>query len=300
MSALSLNHTLSIKEKIGAFLSLLKIRLALLVVFSAAITYVMGTAGAFTWGKLWLLVLGGFLVTGGANGLNQVIERDTDKRMDRTRGRALPAGKLTVAESMIFCILTGLIGVAILGWQFNWFSASLGLASLLMYAFVYTPFKKINSFAVFIGAIPGAMPPLIGWAAVSGSLAPEAWLIFAIQFMWQFPHFWSIAWVLDDDYNKGGFRLLPAKDGRSKQSAFHILVYSFTLLAVSAMVVRFDMANALTLAVVLLSGVYLVYKSIVLYKTLKVEDAKKLMFSTFYYLPIVQVALLLYTLFGKN
>ena len=170
---------------------------------------------------------------------------------------------------------------------------------MFLYVAVYTPMKRISPIAVFIGAFPGAMPPLIGWAAVSGTLAPEAWLIFAIQFMWQFPHFWSIAWVLDDDYNKGGFRLLPAKDGRSKQSAFHILVYSFTLLALSAMVVKFDMANAITLAVVLLAGVYLVYKSIVLYKTLKVEDAKKLMFSTFYYLPIVQVALLLYNLYGK-
>src|SRR5260221_625236 len=173
-----------------------------------------------------LVLTGGMLVTASSNGFNQVIERDTDKLMNRTSGRPLPGGRMNVSEGIISSLLMGTAGVLLLWIYINPLTGFLSLISLLLYTLLYTPLKKITPLAVFVGAIPGAMPPLIGWVAATGNIGPAALALYALQFIWQFPHFWSIAWVLDEDYQRAGFKMLPSPDGKGKRSAFQTMVYT--------------------------------------------------------------------------
>src|SRR5436190_16652519 len=218
--ALSLEKPVSIGAKLGDYAQLMKMRLSSLVVFSAAMGYLVATGADFSWPQLWLLMLGGFLVTGSSNGFNQVLEKDLDKLMDRTTRRPLPDSRMSNAEASVASLLMGVGGVAILWVFMNPLTGILSLCSLLIYAFVYTPLKRITPFAVFVGAIPGAIPPMLGWVAARNQIGLQALILYAIQFIWQFPHFWAIAWVLDDDYKKAGFHLLLSPNGRYQSSAF--------------------------------------------------------------------------------
>jgi len=206
-----------------------------MVVFSSVISFML-TKGFEAYDdqlfRIVMLFAGGLLITGAANAINQVVEKDTDAMMKRTGQRPVASGRMTVTEGWTFAIVAGALGVFILGNYFNWLTASLAALSLFLYAFIYTPLKKVSSIAVLIGAIPGAFPCLIGWVAGEDKLSLGGWLLFGIQFLWQFPHFWAIAWVLDDDYKKAGFYLLPSKGGRDKSSAFQIVVYSMSLIPV--------------------------------------------------------------------
>ena len=181
-----------------------KPRLSTLVVISAVFCFVLGS-NELDAEKVWWLVAGGFLVTMSSNAFNQIIERDLDKLMDRTRNRPLPDGRLSVVQATVFAVLTGLFGTLILWFKMNPLSGVLGFSALLLYSLVYTPLKRKTPFAVFVGAFPGAMPPMLGWAAATGHIGLEGMILFFVQFMWQFPHFWAIAWMLDDDY-KVAFR----------------------------------------------------------------------------------------------
>jgi heme o synthase len=195
-------------SKIRDYAQFIKLRLASLVVLSAAIGYVIG-AQEVDWKKMLMLILGGFLVTGASNGFNQIIERNLDKLMDRTQGRPLPQERMSVNESFIIAAIMGLMGIAILWIFMNPLSGVLGMLALILYTVVYTPLKQMTPFAVFVGAFPGAIPPLLGHVASTsgfGEIQFEAWLLFVMQFMWQFPHFWAIAWVLDEDYKKAGIK----------------------------------------------------------------------------------------------
>src|SRR5690606_12054175 len=183
--------------KAAAYFKLLKFRLSFTVAFSSAIGFILGRPVA-SYIDIALVMLGGLLVTGSANIINQIIEKDFDKLMKRTAKRPLPTGELSVTQAVIWCVIVGAVGLGILAIQFNILSAALSLLSLVLYGFVYTPLKRISPICVFVGAIPGAMPPLIGWVAATGLLGAEAWVLFGIQFIWQFPHFWAIAWVLDE------------------------------------------------------------------------------------------------------
>lgn len=282
--------------KIKDVAALYKLRLASLVVVSAVLGYYMGTSHAH-WDKLWFLCIGGFLLTGGSNGLNQVWEREWDRLMSRTMSRPVASGRMSVPEGTLWSLLAGVAGILILWFGINTASGVLGLLAFFLYVFVYTPLKRISSLAVFVGAFPGAIPPMLGYVAATNDYGLEAGVLFAMQFMWQFPHFWSIAWVLHDDYLRGGYKLLPFAEGRSKRSAFQILVYTMFLVPVSLLpwVVPFNEPMVGNGAGIIagITGAIMVWYSIKLYRSCDVSDARRLMFASFFYLPVVQLAYVL-------
>jgi protoheme IX farnesyltransferase len=257
------------------------------VVFSAAMAF-MTAPGEVDFVKMGWLVLGGFLVTGSANGFNQVMERELDKLMDRTKSRPLPSIRMGVNEALLVCIITGVVGVFILWYYTNLASAILGLLAILLYTLVYTPMKRKSPIAVFIGAIPGAIPPLLGWIAATGNFNTAALLLFAIQFLWQFPHFWAIAWVSFDDYKAGGFSLLPSKFGKSKNSAYQITMYSLFLIPFTLLPWVLGWAGTATLVIGTILGSWFFWYSYRLLLSCDDKDARKLMFASFFYLPLVQ------------
>lgn len=214
---LSLPNTIS--HKIADYAAFFKLRLASLVVFSAILGYLIAV-DHIVWTDLIWLCIGGFLVTGSSNGYNQIIEKELDKLMDRTKVRPLVTGRMTKPEALVVASTSGLIGVLILWLKLNPLSGLLALISLILYVVIYTPLKQKTPWAVFVGAFPGAIPPMLGWVAATGHFGLEPGLLFATQFMWQFPHFWAIAWKADNDYAKAGFHLLPSKGERIKPQPF--------------------------------------------------------------------------------
>lgn len=275
--------------KVKEFVRLMKLRLSSLVVFSAGITYLTATHN-INWFTLLYLVLGGLLVTGASNGFNQVIEQDTDKLMARTADRPLPTGTLTTFEGLLFCSIIGALGIAILWLQVNMLSALLGALAIILYALVYTPMKKRSPAAVFVGALPGALPTMIGWVAASGDIALGAWTMFAIQFLWQFPHFWSIAWILDDDYKKAGFKMLPSSGGRSEQSAMQMLIYALFLVPMGLLPYMFKISGLISGIIAVACAFLFAWQAYKLLKNPEVATAKRLMFASIIYLPVVQLA----------
>jgi protoheme IX farnesyltransferase len=284
--------------KLTDYAQFIKLRLASLVVFSAVIGYFIGVHQlnqTANWIQLTALIVGGFLVTGSSNGFNQIIERDLDKLMTRTQNRPLPTGRMSLTEAWIVAIVTGIAGIAILTIYTNILSGILGAAALLLYTLVYTPMKRLTPFAAFVGAFPGAIPPMLGCVAATqgfGSIGMAAILLYAIQFMWQFPHFWAIAWVANDDYNKAGFHLLPSPGGRDKASAFQVVIYTIVLIPVSLAPLLFNMSGIISSIIILICGTGFLLQAFKLYRTCEVSAAQKLMFGSFIYLPAVQLALL--------
>lgn len=233
------------------------------------------------------LILGGLLVTAASNGSNQIWERDSDKLMKRTQSRPLPQNSMSLNESysiVVFCLLIGLALLFLLNIQ----TALLGLLSYILYVFIYTPLKRISPWAVFVGAFPGAMPPMLGYIAKDGNFGLEAGVLFFIQFIWQFPHFWAIAWVVFEDYKAGGFSLLPSKEGRGKASAYQIMVYSFLLIPFSLLPWLLGWTGSTTLVVATIVSVWFFWYAYRLFISCNEKDAKKLMFASFAYLPIIQ------------
>ena len=218
----TLSKTIFIIEK---FMNLLKVifeltkfRLSLLVSFSAIVGFILASDN-FNLIDLFVLGLSGYLITASSVINNQILEKDLDKKMDRTKKRPLPTNRISYKNSLITSVLFMLSGLLFMFLYFNVTAAILGLISLLLYTFAYTPLKRVGPIAVFIGAIPGALPPLIGWVAFTGNISIEAIIIFSIQFIWQFPHFWAIAWIYHDDYKKVGFKLLPGKGEKNFNTA---------------------------------------------------------------------------------
>ena len=286
-----LDKPYTLSARLSDYAQLTKMRLATLVVFSAAMAY-MTVPGPVRWVGLVWLIIGGFLVTGAANGFNQILERDLDKKMDRTRMRPLPDQRISVSEALMVCGIAGTIGIFILAWFMNPMSGLLGALAIILYALVYTPMKRLSPFAVFIGAFPGAIPPLLGWVAASGTINLYGWILFGIQFIWQFPHFWAIAWVLDDDYKKAGFNLLPSGE-RDKASAWQTLLYTISLIPIGIMPYATGLSGWISMTVIMAVSIYFALQSWKLYRDCTVESARKLMFGSFIYLPVVQIALVL-------
>jgi protoheme IX farnesyltransferase len=279
-------------QKVTDYNQLVKTRLTFLVVLSAVITY---ATAAFNQGIIWfdmfILIIGGTLVTGSSNGINQIIEKNFDKLMVRTANRPVATNRMSVTEAVIASTLMGITGVLLMGYYLNPLAGGIAALSLIMYAFIYTPMKRISPISVFIGAFPGALPVLIGYTAFSGALTYEALILFGVQFFWQFPHFWSIAWILDDDYKRAGFKMLPtyAKD---KKSALITLAFTICLLPIGLMPTFEGFTGLISGIVAIAGGLMLSYFSFRLYKTCDNKDAKRLMFASFLYLPLVQFAYL--------
>lgn len=281
-------------SKVREIVQLFKLRLASLVVISAVLGYLLGVAdGAFSWSALIGLVVAGTLLTGGSNALNQVLEVREDSLMKRTSGRPLVRGGLTHSEAITAGFAAGGLGTLILWLMFGPLTSILGFISLFMYVALYTPLKQHSPWAVFVGAFPGAFPPMLGFVAATGKFGLGPGLLFAMQFMWQFPHFWAIAWVLDDDYRLAGFRLLPSSKGRDGRSALLILLYALFVIPTGMLPWVFGFTGTVSMVVAVLAGVLMVVPAYRLWRTGGMKEARRLMFASFLYLPIVQVAYVL-------
>ncbi len=287
----------NIKGSWKDYIQLIKMSLSILVVFSCIMSYLMApNVVVYEWKMILLLFAGGLLVTGSANAINQTVERDTDAQMARTAKRPVAAGRLTPAQGWIFAIITGIAGFVILGYYFNWLSAFLALLGLFFYAFVYTPLKKVNSMAVLAGAFPGALPCLIGWVAGQDEISAGGWIFFVFQFLWQFPHFWAIAWVAHKDYSAVGFKLLPSQHGPTRFTAIQTVIYSTLLLPVSLLpyftgiCTYGDIKGMISIGVVVLANLFMIGRSVMLYKTMEKAAARKVMFGSYLYLPVVMLA----------
>ena len=280
-------------NKLRDYSQLIKPSLSIMVVFSSVISYLLAPKVVeYDWKMIVLLFVTGLLVTGSANAINQVVEKDTDAMMKRTAKRPVASGRMTVAEGWAFAIITGVIGVFMLGNFFNWLSAGIAVFSLFLYAFIYTPLKKVSSISVLVGAVPGALPCLIGWAAGNDALSSGGWVLFLLQFMWQFPHFWAIAWIAHKDYSKAGFKLLPSELGPTKYTAIQTIIYSLLLIPVGVIPYFIGISGAISLVIVALANVFMVWRCVQLYRNMDVPSARRVMFSSYIYLPVVLLALL--------
>lgn len=280
---------LSVGAKIKDYAAFFKLRLASLVVFSAALGYMIA-ADQVNWIDFTWLCIGGFLVTGSSNGFNQIIEKDLDKLMDRTKNRPLVTRRMTVKEGIYVASISGVFGIFLLWYFLNPLAGVLGIFALFLYVLIYTPLKQITPWAVFVGAFPGAIPPMLGYIAHSASFGLEPGLLFALQFMWQFPHFWAIAWKADEDYKKAGFRLLPSKGGKDQSSAFLILLYTLFMIMVSLLPLAFRLVGPSSSLFFLLGGILMLWPAIQLFRKKSDQAATKVMFASFIYIPIILIA----------
>ena len=274
-------------------IQLSKVRLTSSVVFSAIAGYFIA-ADQFDVLPFTYLVTGGFLVVAASNGFNQILEKEYDKLMVRTADRPLPTERMSISDAFWISLIMGLLGVFLL-YRINFLSGFFGTLSIILYVLVYTPLKRISPISVFVGSFPGAIPFLLGWVAVTNDFDIEPGILFAIQFLWQFPHFWAIAWVCNDDYKKAGFKMLPGE--KDKSTAWKNVVYTFFLIPLSILPV-FGIAGRLQLSLiaaffVAIAGIWFFSKAVSLFKELTDDSAKELMFASFIYLPSIQLIFIL-------
>lgn len=295
-----INLLRELKVRSKAYFELVKFRLSFLVAFSSGFGYVLGTSGGLDWQALIMLCLGGFMISGSAIIINQIIEKDLDALMTRTCHRPLPTRKVTVRESIILSVILGALGLVILHQFTNPLTTFLSVVSMILYSFLYTPLKRVGPVAVFVGAIPGALPPLLGWVAATGLVDSNALILFGIQFIWQFPHFWAIAWVSDEDYKKAGFKLLPGRGKKDLHTAFQIMTYTLFLIPLSLLPAKFGLTGINSAVVATVCGVLFLAQTFKLIKnclpgneTESRKSALGIMFGSFIYLPVVQIAFLL-------
>lgn len=281
-------------SKINAYAELIKLRLSALVTFSAVFGYILGDRGvSFGWAGFLGLTIGGFLISGASCAANEILERDLDKLMKRTKNRPLPLNRISLQEALWVTSIVAILGVGLLWYFTNPLTTWLGILSMVLYVFVYTPLKRVGPIAVFVGAIPGALPPLLGWTAATGAITHEALIIFGIQFIWQFPHFWAIAWVGDEDYKAAGFKLLPSGGGKDLNTAIQIMIYTLFLLPLGLLPSYFGLTGMTSGIVATVCGILFLAQTFSLMKDCSRKSALRIMFGSFLYLPIVQIAYLL-------
>ena len=271
----------------------MKFTLSFTVVFTCVICYMLAPkVMAYDWTMIFLLTFAGLCITGSANAINQVVEKDTDAQMKRTANRPVASGKMSAQTAYTFATITGILGIFIMWKYFNFSSALLSAFSLFLYAFIYTPLKKINSIAVLVGAFPGALPCLIGWVAGNDDFAFAGLSLFLIQFLWQFPHFWAIAWVAHNDYSKVGFKLLPSKEGPTRFTALQSVMYAVLMIPIGFLPYYLHLTGQISMWILLVANIFMVVQCIRLYQNRGVPAARRVMFSSYIYLPIVYLALL--------
>ncbi|MFN8249510.1 MAG: heme o synthase [Ferruginibacter sp.] len=294
-NTISNSTSFALASKVKDYFQLIKFTLSFMVVFSTVVSFLIAPyQQKYTRSTLLsvlLLFVAGLLITGAANAINQVLEKDTDAIMKRTSKRPIASGRMSETEGYVFAFITGAIGVVMMWYYFNFSGAMVGLFSLFLYGFIYTPLKKINSISVLIGAIPGALPCLIGWVAATDDFSVGGWILFGIQFIWQFPHFWAIAWLAHQDYTKAGFKLLPADKGPTSFTAIQSIVYSVLMIPVGVLPYAFGISGVISFWIVLACNLWMVYTSIMLYKRMDAPSARKVMFSSYFYLMIVFLSL---------
>jgi protoheme IX farnesyltransferase len=274
------------------FFALTKPRLNFLVVVTAAVGYYLGAWRDLNVVKLVEAIAGTALVAGGAAGLNQVYERDTDSLMWRTRKRPVAAGRLTVNESTIFSVVLAGTGLVMLATGTNLLAAALALLTLVSYNAVYTPMKRHSQLATLVGAVPGALPPMIGWAAARGRLTPEAWALFAIVFVWQIPHFMAIAWLYREDFRRAGFPLLPVVNADGKSTARQAVIFSVLLLPISLVPFLLHAAGVIFAAGAIAGGLGILALSMSFASQRTDERARRLFLASITYLPMLWILLI--------
>lgn len=287
------DNQFSIKSLFADFVAITKARLAISVVFSSVAGYLLGFSDdyPFSWATLILLTVGGYCMVGASNVFNQIIEKDLDALMDRTKNRPVPSGKMSSKNAFILGSLLTILGIAIL-YSINPKTAMFGAISIFLYTSIYTPLKTKTPLAVFVGAFPGAIPFMLGWVAATGDFGVEAGTLFLIQFFWQFPHFWSIGWFLFDDYKKAGFFMLPT-GRKDKKTALQTILYTVWLILASLLPVT-GFTGELNLSiisavVVFLLGLWMLVYAVKLYKQMDAAAAKKLMLVSVSYISLLQV-----------
>jgi protoheme IX farnesyltransferase len=281
-----------IRSKLKDYQQLMKFTLSFTVVFSSVVSYLMVPGIEFDILSVLLLFAGGMLVTGAANAINQIVEKDTDAKMKRTASRPVASGRMHIDEAATFSVVAAIFGIFIIGLWFNWMAAGIAAFSLFLYGFIYTPLKKVHSISVLIGAIPGALPCLIGWAAGDPLLGIGGWTLFALQFFWQFPHFWAIAWVAHEDYSSAGFKLLPDVGGPTKYAAVQSILYSVLLIPIGVMPYVFGMSGMASMIIVGIANLVMFWQCVRLFREMNVTAARRVMFGSYFYLPIVLLSLL--------
>ena len=281
-----------LKSKLKDYQQLMKFTLSFTVVFSSVVSYLMVPGTTFDILSVLLLFAGGMLVTGAANAINQIVEKDTDAKMKRTASRPVASGRMHIDEAATFSVVAAVFGIFIIGLWFNWVAAGIAAFSLFLYGFIYTPLKKIHSISVLVGAIPGALPCLIGWAAGDPLLGAGGWILFALQFLWQFPHFWAIAWVAHEDYSSAGFKLLPDVGGPTKYAAVQAILYSVLLIPIGVMPYIIGMSGMVSMIIVFIANLAMFWQCVRLFRDMNVQAARRVMFGSYFYLPVVLLSLL--------
>ena len=276
-------------ENIKIVFELTKFRLSALVSFSAVFGFLLASNEADLF-KIFILFISGYLVSASSVINNQILEKDFDKLMDRTKNRPLPMGKISSKKSILISIIFMLVGLTLMGYFLNIYAAVISFLSLLLYSFIYTPLKRVGPIAVFVGAIRGALPPLIGWVANTNSISLEAVIIFSIQFIWQFPHFWAIAWLYDDDYKKVGFKLLPSNGKKNLNTAINIMTYTLFLIPLGLLPTIFGITGIISGTIAVVCAILFLIQTIKLIKDYSRNSALRVMFGSFIYLPIVQIS----------
>ena len=281
------------KSKFSAFIELTKPRITLLILISTALGYYLAESAMINYLNFFYTILGTAILSGGAGTINHCIERDLDMLMDRTKSRPIPTGLISIKNALNFGLAQSIIGFAIL-WVFvNQLTATLGLATILLYLFVYTPLKKITWLNTTIGAIPGAMPALGGWAASVNELSPNAWILFAILFLWQHPHFYAIAIMCKDDYERAGFKMLPVIEKENHRTNRQIIWHAFLLIPVSLYFVVTGALGIFYFWGALLLGIVYLISSIPLLKESSIKNAKLLLRTSVAYLPLLLIIILI-------
>lgn len=293
----TISTTFSIKSIFIDFKEITKAGLAISVVFSSVAGYLLGVdeINQQSLITLAMLAIGGYCMVGASNAYNQIIEKDLDALMDRTKNRPIPAGRMSVSTAFVIASILAILGIVIL-YNINEKSAMFGAISIFLYTSVYTPLKTKTPLSVFVGAFPGAIPFMLGWVAATGEFGIEAGTLFLIQFFWQFPHFWSIGWFLYEDYKKGGFYMLP-NGNRDKSTALQTILYTLWLV-VASVLPSFGFTGQLYLTsvsaiVVLLLGVWMLYFAIKLYQEQTDKAAKRLMLVSVSYISLLQIVYIL-------
>lgn len=280
-----------INEKAKAYIELIKLKLTLAVVFSGVFGYCLAI-DQVSWWKIAILTIASISITGAANIINQIIEKESDKVMKRTAVRPLPTGRLSVNEAAAFAFILFGLGCFLFVEFFNVRAAALAVLSLLLYGFVYTPLKRKGQIAVFVGALPGAFPPMIGWVAATNHFGWAPGILFAIQFFWQFPHFWAIGWLAFDEYKKAGIQMMPG-DGKTTETAFRIMIYTLFLIPVGWLPYLLGMTGINSAMVAMVGGILFLAQTFHLMRTCTDKAALQMMFGSLLYLPVVQIVYLL-------
>ena len=275
---------------LGDFLQLTKFRLAVSVVFSSVAGYLIAV-DQIEVSILFGLIFGGFAMVGASNAFNQWIERDKDALMDRTKNRPLPTGRINNFTALLIASLLTLLGILILN-NINFKTAFFGALSIIIYTCIYTPLKSLTSLSVFVGAFPGAIPFMLGWVAATGNFGIEPGVLFMVQFFWQFPHFWAIGWMMDDDYQKAGFKMLPTGKP-DRVTAFQIVFYTIWTIIISISPFT-QYSGSLTLSIgavvaLILIGVYFLYHALKLMQKKSKEAARKLIYASITYISLLQI-----------